>query len=90
MKYPIAIRIRGDLAAFDVAVPDMPGCFSAGDGFDEALKKAEEAALAWIEATRAAGGDVPAPSSLQVIRRHPDYAGWILSWIDIDTSPSTV
>jgi hypothetical protein len=38
MRYPIAIEIGSDETAFGVVVPDLPGCFSAGDtlqiGFD--------------------------------------------------------
>ncbi|MHB1305205.1 MAG: type II toxin-antitoxin system HicB family antitoxin [Acidiphilium sp.] len=84
MRYPIAIEIGDDETAFGVAVPDLPGCFSAGDTLDEAIQSAEEAAIAWIEATLDAGGDVPAPSSLEAIRGNPDYASWAFGVVDID------
>jgi HicB_like antitoxin of bacterial toxin-antitoxin system len=39
MRFPLAIEIgTGDLA-FGVVVPDLPGCFSAGDTLDDALNK---------------------------------------------------
>jgi predicted RNase H-like HicB family nuclease len=49
MRYPIAIESRTEQTAYGVVVPDLPGCFSAGDTLDEAIAGAEEASLAWIE-----------------------------------------
>ena len=68
MRYPIAIEIGSDDTAYGVVVPDLPGCFSAGDTLDEAMTNAEEAAVAWIETTLDAGGAVPSPSSLEAVR----------------------
>jgi len=43
MLFPIAIE-RGDEAhAYGVAVPDLPGCFSASDTFEDALANVREA-----------------------------------------------
>jgi predicted RNase H-like HicB family nuclease len=50
MRYPIVIEQGTDTAAFGVVVPDLPGCFSAGDTLDEAIDNAKEAAAAWIDA----------------------------------------
>jgi hypothetical protein len=47
MCYPIAVEIGTEAAAYGVVVPDLPGCFSAGDTLDEAVTAAEEAATAW-------------------------------------------
>ena len=86
MRYPIAIEAGTDTAAFGVVVPDLPGCFSAGDTLDEAMVCAEEAAAAWIDAALDAGQAVPAPSDLDSIRRNPDYAGWLFGVITLDPS----
>jgi hypothetical protein len=37
MRYPIAIETGDAEHAYGVVVPDLPGCFSAGDTLDEAL-----------------------------------------------------
>lgn len=37
MRYPIAIERGTETAAYGVVVPDLPGCFSAGDTLDEAI-----------------------------------------------------
>ena len=49
MRYPVAIEPGTEVEAFGVVVPDLPGCFSAGDTMEEAMAKAEEAITAWIE-----------------------------------------
>jgi predicted RNase H-like HicB family nuclease len=79
MRYPIAIEPGDEKTAFGVVVPDLPGCFSAGDTLDEALAGAEEAAAAWLDATLDAGGVIPEPSELEDLRRDPIYAGWAFS-----------
>jgi predicted RNase H-like HicB family nuclease len=42
MRYPIALETGDSKHAFDVVVPDLPGCFSAGDTLDNALINARE------------------------------------------------
>jgi predicted RNase H-like HicB family nuclease len=59
VRYPIAIEIGTESTAYGVVVPDLPGCFSAGETIDDAVIAAEEAATAWIDATLDAGGTVP-------------------------------
>lgn len=84
MRYPIAIEPGTETTAFGVVVPDLPGCFSAGDSLDEAMSGAEEAAAAWIDATLDAGECVPPPSSLDTVQNHRDFAGWSFGVISID------
>jgi predicted RNase H-like HicB family nuclease len=84
MRYPIAIEGGTGTTAFGVVVPDLPGCFSAGDSLDEALIAAEEAAAAWIDAALDGGEAIPAPGSLESLRRNPDYAGWSIGVISVD------
>lgn len=42
MKYPIAIHKDID-SCYGVTVPDVPGCFSAGETLDEAMNNVQEA-----------------------------------------------
>ncbi|MBN8905215.1 MAG: type II toxin-antitoxin system HicB family antitoxin [Rhodospirillales bacterium] len=84
MRYPIAIEPGTATTAFGVVVPDLPGCFSAGDTLDEAMTAAEEAASAWIDAALDAGEAVPPPSSLDALRNDPAYAGWTFGVITVD------
>ncbi len=84
VRYPIAIEPGTDRTAFGVVVPDLPGCFSAGDTLDEAVTAAEEAATAWIDAALDAGETVPPASTLDALRANPDFAGWSFGVITID------
>ena len=84
MRYPIAIEAGTEQTAFGIVVPDLPGCFSAGDTLDEALLNAEQAAAAWIETALDSGNSVPTPSTLDILRRNPDYAGWAFGVITVD------
>lgn len=85
MRYPIAIEPGSHTAAWGVVVPDLPGCFSAGDTQDEAIENAEEAIEVWIEAALDAGEEVPQASSVSDLQAaHPEYAGWIWGVVKID------
>ena len=75
MQYPIAIELGSDTAAYGVVVPDLPGCFSAGDMLDEALAGAQEAAAAWIDAALDAGEAIPSLTNLEALRINCDYSG---------------
>ena len=72
MRYPIAIEPRTEDTEYGVVIPDLPGCFSAGDTLEEAIEGAEEAGLAWIDAALDAGEPVPPPSTLEAIRAKPN------------------
>jgi predicted RNase H-like HicB family nuclease len=84
MHYPIAIEPGDETTAFGVIVPDLPGCFSAGDTLDEAILGAQEAAAAWIDATLDAGGVIPPPSSLDSLRADPAWRGWAFGVVSLD------
>src|SRR5487761_1373286 len=49
MKFTIAIEPGTKRAAFGVVVPDLPGCFSAGDTVEEAFDNAREAIEAQVD-----------------------------------------
>jgi predicted RNase H-like HicB family nuclease len=84
MKYPIAIEPGTDGTAFGVVFPDLPGCFSAGDTFDEAIENAKEAAEAHIEAMIDDGESIPKPSSLAEVAKNEEFKGWIIGFVQVD------
>lgn len=86
MRYPIAIEPGTEDTAFGVVVPDLPGCFSAGDTLDEALAGAEEAAAGWIDAALDAGAAIPRATSLDALRLDPAFRGWTLGVITLDAA----
>ncbi|WP_443743916.1 type II toxin-antitoxin system HicB family antitoxin [Sutterella sp.] len=86
MRYPIVIERGDDTHAYGVVVPDLPGCFSAGDTLEEAFDMAKEAVEGWLEVCLDDGAEIPKPSSLEAISNHSDYQGWILGTVDVDLS----
>jgi predicted RNase H-like HicB family nuclease len=84
MRYPIAIEPASEGTAYGVAIPDLPGCFSAGDTLDEALDNAEQAAILWIDAALDAGQVIPKPSSMDAIRNDAAYVGWLFGLVTVD------
>lgn len=84
MKYPIAIEPGDANHAFGVAVPDLPGCFSAGDTLDEAMDNAREAIDLWLETVIDDGGAVPEPRTLTENHANPEYAGWVWAVVEVD------
>ncbi|MBM9401566.1 type II toxin-antitoxin system HicB family antitoxin [Gluconacetobacter azotocaptans] len=86
MRYPIVIEPGSDTEAYGVVVPDLPGCFSAGDTFDEAVSNASEAIALWVEDAIDRGQEIPRPSGLDDLRRRPDWLGteWIWGFASVD------
>ena len=84
MNYVIAIEPGDKKHAFGVAVPDLPGCFSAGDTLDEAIVNAREAIELWLETVIDDGLPVPEPQALSRHQGNPAFAGWIWAVVAVD------
>jgi len=86
MRYPIAIEARHKAHAYGVVFPDLRGCYSAGDSFDEAVANAEEAALLWLEAHLEKGHGAPAAGKIENLKGKKEYRGWVWALVDVDLS----
>ena len=86
MRYPIAIESGDAKHAYGVVVPDLPGCFSAGDTLDEALTNAREAILLHLEGLLDDGLSFPKPSTIEQLRSKRIYRGWTWAIVDVDVS----
>lgn len=75
MKFVIAIEPGDTTHAFGVVVPDLPGCFSAGDTLDDAIDQAREAIDFYCETLIEDGGEVPLARPLAEHQADPDFAG---------------
>ena len=84
MRYPIAIEPGDETHAFGVVVPDLPGCYSAGDTLDEAVDNAKEAIELWLETVIDDGGSVPQPRSITEHQANPEFAGWVWAVVPVD------
>lgn len=87
MLYPIVIEPGDADHAFGVVVPDIPGCFSAGDTFEAALINAKEAIEFHLEGLCEDGLDIPQASSMQTHLSDPNYIGWVWALVEIDITP---
>ncbi|WP_147652844.1 type II toxin-antitoxin system HicB family antitoxin [Vulcaniibacterium gelatinicum] len=82
MRFALALH-TDDGRHYGVTVPDLPGCFSAGDSIDEAIEQATEAIDGHCELLAERGGDLPAPRPLAEHQANPDLAGAIWAIVDV-------
>jgi len=73
--YVAIVEDAGPDKAVGIWFPDLPGCFSAGDDIDEALRNAEEALALYAEASAKEGYILSAPRTVSVLRNEPQVAG---------------
>lgn len=83
MKFIIAIEPGTSKTAFGVAVPDLPGCFSAGDTVEEAFDNAREAIEAHLEVLAEEGKDLPKLKSMSEWQTDKEYKGWTWGIVDV-------
>jgi len=83
MKFFVAIEPGDDDHAFGVVVPDLPGCFSAGDTLDEAFENAKEAIDLWCETVIEDGGMIPPGKTLAEHQSDPEFTGWVWSIVEV-------
>ncbi len=86
MKYPIAVHKDPD-SCYGVTVPDIPGCFSAGESIEEAISNAHEAITGHLEILAEDGEIAPSPSSIDSFLALPEYAGAVWAFVDVDITP---
>lgn len=87
MKFPIAIEPATENTAWGVVVPDLPGCFSAGDSAEDAFANAVEAIEAHCEFLAEDGLEIPVPRPLAEHQADPEFAGnWVWGMVDVDVS----
>lgn len=59
--YSIVIQWSEENQAYLAYVPELPGCKTHGDTYEEALKNALEVIELWIEAAQKTGRLIPPP-----------------------------
>ena len=72
--YVAIVEDAGPDKAIGLWFSDLPGCFSAGDDVDEALRNAEEALALYAEAEAKEGRPLPSPRTLSALRDDPAAA----------------
>jgi len=82
MKFSVVLH-SDDGVRYGVTVPDLPGCFSAGDNLDDALNSAREAIESHVEILLEDGGDVPVCRPLSSHQNNPDYVNGVWAIVDV-------
>lgn len=86
MLYPIVIEHGDEQTAFGVIVPDIAGCFSAGDTLDEAMENVREAIAGHLELLAEDGDEIPLAKTVAYHVNNPEYQGMTWAVVDIDVS----
>jgi predicted RNase H-like HicB family nuclease len=90
MTHYVAIVEEADPErAVGVWFPDLPGCFSAGDSVDEALRNAVEAVTLYAEELAKEGRRLPDARSIAELRSDPSVAADIRDHMIALVSSST-
>jgi predicted RNase H-like HicB family nuclease len=69
----IALVHKDEGTSYGVSFPDVPGCISAGDTFEEAVANAAEALAGHFAVLRADGETTPPPRSFDQLKRDPAF-----------------
>lgn len=85
MRFPIVLH-TDDGVRYGVTVPDLPGCFSAGDTLDEALENVREAIDLHLEGMAEDGEPLPGLRPLPEHQANPDYANGLWALVDVEVS----
>jgi predicted RNase H-like HicB family nuclease len=69
----LALVYKDGDTSYGVAFPDVPGCISAGDTFEQAIDNAAEALGGHLALLRADGDPIPQPRSIEQLRDDPEF-----------------
>lgn len=83
MQLVLAIHKDKD-SDYGVTVADLPGCFSAGNTIDEAIREAREAIECHLEAMLQDGEVIPTPRPLEFHQNNPDFADATFAFVEVD------
>ncbi len=76
MSHYVALLHR-EADTYGVSLPDFPGCISAGESLDDALRQAAEALAFHVAGMEEDGLPIPPPRSLEAIRAAgEDWITW--------------
>ncbi len=85
MRYPIVIH-KDSHSDFGVTVPDIPGCFSAGSTYDEALNNAIEGIECHLEGLLLDSEPLPLGTSMDRWIDDESYRDGVWAFVDVDLS----
>lgn len=86
MLYPIAIEVGDQNTSYGVIVPDILGCYSAGDSLEEAIENTREAITVHLETLVDMNVDIPLPKAVDSNLNNDEYRGMLWALVDVDVS----
>jgi predicted RNase H-like HicB family nuclease len=84
MKFIIAIEAGTKKTAFGVVVPDLPGCFSAGDTVEEAYDNVRKAINLHSQNLAEEKRALPRVKSMSEWQKDKEYKGWTWGIVDAE------
>lgn len=85
--YAIAIEPGDKQHAYGVVVPDLPGCFSAGDTLEDAFSNAREAIEAHLELMLDYNEQIPERKPFYEHQKNPEFSGWVWALVEVEDVP---
>jgi len=85
MRYPVVIH-KDRKSDYGVTVPDLPGCFSAGDTMEDALTNAVEAIECHLEGLLLDGDEIPQVQPVEAHLKNKHFAGGTWALVSVDLS----
>lgn len=86
--YVAIVEDAGPESAIGIWFPDLPGCFSAGDDIDEAMRNAPEALALYAEAEAREGRILPKPRTISALKADPtiipDLQDHMVALVELD------
>lgn len=79
MLFPVVVH-KEPGSSYGVTIPDMPGCVTAGDTLEEALRSVQEAVETYLHDET----DIPAPSPIDRWAREPSFADGLFALVDVN------
>ena len=83
MRFPIVIH-KDPCSGYGVTVPDLPGCFSAGDTLDEAIESAHEAIACHVEGLLMDDEPIPSRAPIETHQADEDYRDGVWAIVAVD------
>ena len=80
----IALIHKEEGTDYGVSFPDFPGCITAGDTMDEAMRRAHEVLPFHIEGMLEDNEDIPVPRPLEAVMADPDNLGGLAVLITVE------
>ena len=85
MRFAVVIH-KDESSGYGVTVPDLPGCFSAGDSIEEAILSGHEAIACHLEGLLMDGESIPERTPVEAHQVNLEYKDGIWALIEVDVS----